>query len=811
MKKLTILLVIILVISILSGCENDSHEPDSVSGESHTTDSIELLSVDRNYNILSFRLDLGIDFWPLHLFLHQEQLHLFFREECEGTLNTYTNLLTMDANGTNVQVIYRTMLDESVDFFNILGFEKHDDGYVTLVTTDNVILPPYTREDYFGGTWDFEVEYTYIYRRISPDGEIVSVVGIGALNNEERQLTISDVAFDLDGNAVASVSWLPADFEFSPGQGMIPEGVGGQSFFLFENGLTGDFHELEDLTYSNGLFNRTNDGQVIVKSHVWHYERTGFVMFYEVDFENTAIIDGPAIRADSPIDSISGVFPAPEISEFDYYFIGNDRELIGYRKSDGTFTLLIDFLALGVPLNHGRLDRNSFLLWDDGRITIVNMNWNASLGRSEATLFLLTPSAESDTVIEREIITFGGVEFAGTPLKDMVEVFNRQSETHQIEIVNYSFDEMDRLRTELISGGGPDVFMLSWWGFELVAALGEGPFILDLYRLIDADPEINREDFFPSVLSTWENSRGELVQIAPSFAIQTIVGMQSVFPEAPESWNYADFIAFYEDARAAGYDYPLGLTAARQDILEMLLFVDDTFFCERTAVANFDSESFINVLNFVMSIPAEAGWKMIPEDIRLSGSWDPTDDLLRDEQLLLTVESILDQDRFRILQMRLDGITAFGFPSNNAPIHAAFDVNGTAIGIRSNSPHIEAAWEFVRLGLLPDTFGAFHDRLSFPLRIDRFEQLIHRELERIVPTEIFFPGGSFTVPPMTTSDVELLREIISNIGHNPITEHPIQNIVNEDVQAFYAGTQSAEDTARIIQSRVQIFLSERER
>jgi len=60
---------------------------------------------------------------------------------------------------------------------------------------------------------------------------------------------------------------------------------------------------------------------------------------------------------------------------------------------------------------------------------------------------------------------------------------------------------------------------------------------------------------------------------------------------------------------------------------------------------------------------------------------------------------------------------------------------------------------------------------------------------------------------MAESDAELLRDIISNIGHKPVEGHPIQNIVNEDVKAFFAGTRSAEDTARIIQS--DTILSER--
>ena len=803
MKKLTVLLIVLFVIIILIGCGEGNYEQEYTGNEQHVVADIGLFGADRHYDVQSFNLDINLDFRQFHLFNHQERLYLLMLTVDEDTLNSYIHLLHMDVDGTNIQEVYYISLDENIDIFNILGFEKHDDGYATLVSTDSVILPPYTREEIFDGLWEFDIVYSYVYRRISPYGEILSVFGIKSLNNDKRQIAVSDLAFDLGGNAIVSVSWLPSDFELLPGQWMIPEGVGGQSFFLFNNGLTGDFHELENTTLSTGLFNRISNGRIITSSFVGSLE-IDQVTYYEIDFDNIAIIDGSVIKAEAPINSINGVFLAPQISVFDYYLIGNYRELIGYHKFDGSFTTIIDFLELGVPLDRGIIDRNNFILWDDGRIIVVDWTWNASLRREEPTLFLLTPNDESSsTAIEREIITLGGVDVVGSPLIDQVAIFNFQNDTHQIEILNYHYYEIDRLRAEFITGGGPDMFKLSWWNTDFVTALSEGHFMLDLYQKIDADPDLNREDFFLNILSAWENSRGELVQIAPSFMIQTIIGMQSVFPEAPVNWNYADFITFYQQARIAGYSYPFGQTIDRLQILIKLLYADNTFFCERTAVANFNSESFINVLDFVMTIPADQGWDRVLYLIQ-EGQWDPVGNLLKGEQLLLPFTNITSLTEFRHKQARLGGITAFGFPSSTSPTHVVSVGSGTAIGIRSNSPHTEVAWEFVRSDLLPDVIP---DEFSFPLRVDLFEQLVYGTVSEYA----VFGGVAHTLPPMVEADVELIRELVLNIGHAPISYHPVQNIVNEDVQAFFAGVRSAEDTARIIQSRVQRLLDERER
>ncbi|MCL2222290.1 MAG: extracellular solute-binding protein [Oscillospiraceae bacterium] len=794
MKKSALYLIafILIITVVLTACGSSEYE---IIGD------VGLLEMRQYYRVQSFPLDFDFDIFQGNFFLHQEQLHFYSLYIDEVTGNTGFILLTLDADGTNERKLFRTVLDEKVDFLHIIGFEKHDNNYISLVTHDSVVLPPYTREDALLGEASVDIEYshTYVYRRISPDGTIVSVTGIDALNNEQREFGIFEVAFDLDGNAVASVHWFPADLQ-SP-----PEDFNWRSFFLFDNGITGDFHEVVDGTLSAGSFNRTYSGQIIVPNYVWS-PATDLIMFHKVDFENVAIVDGPLIEAESSIGQISGVFPAPVTSVFDFYFIGNGQEVVGYRESDGSFTTLINFIDLGVSLNAG-LGRGSFLPWDDGQITIADRSWNSSSRRFDITLFLLTPGDEPWLPYEREIITLGGIDINTSPLMDQAAQFNRQSLTHRIEVINYTHSDMERLRIELMTGRGPDIFKLSWFGADFVAALSEGVFMLDLYQMIDADPYLQREDFFPSILSTWENSRGELVKLAPNFSMLTIMGMSSTFPSAPEEWTYADFIKFYQEARAAGYSYPLGVTLDRLYMLDKLLFADDTFFSEKDGTANFDSDSFINVLNFVLTIPADQGWERISDNLSISG-WDPESNLLRGEQLLIPFASIRCLRHFRELRTRLGGFTAFGFPSSDAPVHAVQAPLGTAIGIRANSPHIEAAWEFARISLLP---GVFQGDNVFPTRVDMFEQVISNELDRAAPMTAFWEGNSVEVPPLTEADAELLRELVANIGHTPIIEHPVQNIVREDVLPFFAGQRSAEDTARIIQSRVQILLAERVR
>jgi multiple sugar transport system substrate-binding protein len=55
---------------------------------------------------------------------------------------------------------------------------------------------------------------------------------------------------------------------------------------------------------------------------------------------------------------------------------------------------------------------------------------------------------------------------------------------------------------------------------------------------------------------------------------------------------------------------------------------------------------------------------------------------------------------------------------------------------------------------------------------------------------------------------EMLLQLIKNASQKRIWDSQIESIVQEEVTAFFTGDKSAEETAKIIQNRVSIYLSE---
>ena len=53
-----------------------------------------------------------------------------------------------------------------------------------------------------------------------------------------------------------------------------------------------------------------------------------------------------------------------------------------------------------------------------------------------------------------------------------------------------------------------------------------------------------------------------------------------------------------------------------------------------------------------------------------------------------------------------------------------------------------------------------------------------------------------------------LRQLINSTDRSAAYDKNVMNIVSEELQSFFSGAKSAEDTARLIQDRVGIYVNE---
>ena len=133
-------------------------------------------------------------------------------------------------------------------------------------------------------------------------------------------------------------------------------------------------------------------------------------------------------------------------------------------------------------------------------------------------------------------------------------------------------------------------------------------------------------------------------------------------------------------------------------------------------------------------------------------------------------------------------------------------------GINAASEHKEVAWEFIRQFFLPETEVPPY---GIPIRIDAYEKEIAKLMTpnivdgKETAESVLWYGHRLEIYAMTAKEAEMFREIIDSIVFKWRNDRAIDEIISEDLSAFFNGIKSAAGTARIMQSRIQIYLDER--
>ena len=509
------------------------------------------------------------------------------------------------------------------------------------------------------------------------------------------------------------------------------------------------------------------------------------------------------------LGSVRNIHTAPEHMPFDL-LIETGMHLFGLNLETGEIEQVLNWIDAGVALEWG----TPIAFFEDGRISVLVSDWVQVDGMHQMrTELIVLTQTERSLLPVRETITLGGVGFFGD-INQRVVAFNRESNTHRITIVDYDLYNTNedwsaghtRLLTELSIGQGPDIL----WGHGLESAIDRG-FLVDLYAFMDSDPVISRTDFFQSVLSSMESSDGALRAVSETFSISTMVGLTSDVGHI-DNWTFAEMQNLIEQANAAGMTHPLGTwMTGLQFLVSALQFSGEQFFDWEAGTADLNNEAFIDLLEAAGRLPRE-----VDDSGRDTGIWvSDFERILNGDQMILNhwmsgVQGIQE------LSGALQDFTVLGLPTPEGGGHVI--QTNSIIGINANSEHQEAAWGFIREALLP---GADIETWNFPLRIDAFEELLANAMiqeywtdEHGVEHPISHGGigwGDFMINLYAVSQAEadLLREIIETANLSARFDNTISDMLMEELLPFFAGDRSAADTARILDNRVGIYLSER--
>jgi len=506
----------------------------------------------------------------------------------------------------------------------------------------------------------------------------------------------------------------------------------------------------------------------------------------------------------SSISSVIKVLPAQFGLPYDL-LLSDSMRLFGYCFETGEQTLILNWVETGFSNISG-----AFIdMLPDGQFVLLTES-RSSDGKWEADLYILTPTPQEDGP-GKITITLGGLWFYGEVAQAVVD-FNQQSQTHQIVIHDYMIDAVNwetallRLQTELITGRGPDILV------NPNQAWIDNGFLVDLYPFIDADFELNRADFFPNVLKVLEGPGGSLATVSNEFQITTMIGIADDVRHIT-SWTPQYLLSIMDDI--SHMHTPFGSWLDREDFVRsMILYSGDDFIDWGSHKAYLDSEAFKSILEIARYLPDRNDILGINDD-----TVDDYTKMLRKEQLL-TLSIYSDPGSFQTRSAGLGEVIRLGFPTSEGGTNFIVISNDT-LGINVSSGFIEEAWLFLRQYLLPTevdpTGSSVGGEGAFPIRIDAYDKLIEAYMTPVmrngneVPRFYMSEGGNtIHIFAMTQEEADDLRHIIESAKPTGrYIRDELWDHLRDDLNAFFAaGGRTAEDTARIMQNRVQTYLDE---
>lgn len=372
-----------------------------------------------------------------------------------------------------------------------------------------------------------------------------------------------------------------------------------------------------------------------------------------------------------------------------------------------------------------------------------------------------------------------------------VEYFNSIQSEYEAEIYAFydfqnpstNYDSaMQSMNVMLATREVADIFYLNSMD---VAALVNAGKLANLYPLMEADEDFNSDDYFMNILKLFERE-GKLYEYFEFFQINSICGPEPLLGDR-WGWTIDEYQEFASTVKTDEGEPVLGdsKTHMMAHIIQggMQDFIDI-----EAGTCRFDTPEFKKALNFAATFPER------PTEGVLSSAWFAGVD-----------------EYFQYKDTNGTAPRYVGFPSNYSAGPNAMAIY--CYGISEGSQYKEAAWDYIMAVTDPDRDAptTFPDH-GIPLRKEAFLD----ELERSMldtEDENFLMYGWLNAQrkpyePLTQEDVDYIYNLVSSIEEARFRNDLVYDIILEEAGAFFAGDKTVDETAKLIQSRVSLYLGE---
>lgn len=433
-------------------------------------------------------------------------------------------------------------------------------------------------------------------------------------------------------------------------------------------------------------------------------------------------------------------------------------------------------------------------------ISVGNGNF---VGLSDGKFILISEKAPNE-ISEIQEISLGTVHLGWDHLSAISE-FNSQSTKYKINVIDY-FEGMEesaagieeaelRLELDIISGKAPDILLCDSKQAQKLSCKGAFD---DLYAYIDNDEKLSRSSFLPNVLDALE-TKGKLYSISPTFAVDTVAAKSKFVNK--ENWNFEDMQRIYSTLPADMTLFTQGNN--KQGILDLITCGGSNFIDYENMTCKFDSEDFINALEFAAQFPKIGE---MPSDYQYTYN----------DTALLSTFFVNDFREFNTKKKSEfgDDITFVGYPTSNG--QGSGLSFGQRLAITNNSTNKEGAWSFIREYLLsynPNCMSVISDFFDIQVQAatERPYFINSAGTKEYWDEIISLPdGNNLKIEPMSIDESRFYSNFIKSLkcSSSNGTNSDIYNIIEEESTLFFEGINTSDQCAKMIQSRISLMLDE---
>ncbi|MDE6673095.1 MAG: hypothetical protein K2K16_13045 [Ruminococcus sp.] len=561
-----------------------------------------------------------------------------------------------------------------------------------------------------------------------------------------------------------------------------------QNLIFFDNGnILMTAQNYNDNTYNILMYN----GNEIRKSEDMNFswiestEKTGnsLIITYYADnneYISTIDIDSMTIKNTEKLELLGNISRLTTGCNDELYIYTDDGI---FEKSDNNITDICRFSDLGID---GSYIEYLVSVSDGDFIVFGNDSADGML-----ETFYISENNLSD-LKEIKYITLG-VAYTDSFISSEVAEYNKNSADCKVRIIDYSkyndksldVSELGaslQLNMDIISGNVPDMLIIS--GFTNADNLKQKDCFVNLYDYIVKD------DFLPNILKMNETD-GNLYALPVSFYIDTIAG-KSEYVGNKENWTIDELISAYNNAPQ---DMELMENADKKSVIENLLYGNlGSFVDYNNQSCNFNSPDMIKFLKFGDTFEY-IGQKDINEQFF---------GMINDKFLLkkTSIHSFEDFHELQAVVFNNEDITFVGYPSE-AGSGAIFN-NDISFSIFQQSENKAECMDFIRIFFTEDKQCSIDD---FPVN----KKALYKKADLAMKkdnNDIYIGDIKKDIGSMSETEKSRYIEYICNIDKSLVYDLQIYLICMEEISLFLSGDSTPENTAEVIQNRVNIYINE---